>query len=55
MEQTAVEWLIEEIEKLAGIKISRDEDCVIKAKEMEDKQKHSEYLKGWYEGIDLTE
>jgi hypothetical protein len=38
MEQTAVEYAIQEIEKLAGIKISRDEDCVIKAKEMFEQQ-----------------
>ena len=39
MEKTAVEYAIQEIEKLAGIKIARDEDCVIKAKQMEEQQK----------------
>jgi hypothetical protein len=33
--QTAVEWLIEEIEKLTGLQYLDEEDCVIKAKEME--------------------
>jgi hypothetical protein len=35
MKQTAVEYVIQEIEKLAGVKIARDEDIIIKAKEME--------------------
>jgi len=38
MKQTAVEYTIQEIEKLAGIKISRDEDCIQIAKEMEKQQ-----------------
>ena len=38
MEQTAVEYTIQEIEKLAGIKISRDEDCIEKANKMFEQQ-----------------
>ena len=38
MEQTAVEYVIQEIEKLVGIKIARDEDIIVKAKEMEKQQ-----------------
>lgn len=54
MKQTAVEYTIQEIEKLAGIKISRDEDCIKQALEMENEQKHSEYMRGWYDGVDVT-
>jgi hypothetical protein len=35
MKQTAVDWLIEEIEKLTGLQYLHEEDCAIKAKEME--------------------
>jgi hypothetical protein len=38
MKQTAVEYTIQEIEKLAGIKISRDEDCIEKANKMFEQQ-----------------
>jgi hypothetical protein len=36
--KTAVEYTIQEIEKLAGIKISRDEDCIEKANKMFEQQ-----------------
>ena len=35
---TAVEYTIQEIEKLAGIKIARDEDCIEKANKMFEQQ-----------------
>lgn len=38
MEQTAVEYAIQEIEKLVGIKIARDEDVIIKSKEIQKQQ-----------------
>jgi hypothetical protein len=38
MEQTAVEYAIQEIEKLVGIKISRDEDCIKRANEVFEQQ-----------------
>jgi hypothetical protein len=38
MKQSAVEYAIQEIEKLAGIKISRDEDCIKRANEMFEQQ-----------------
>ena len=38
MEQTAVEYVIQEIEKLVGINIARDEDIIVKAKKMEMEQ-----------------
>jgi hypothetical protein len=38
MKQTAVELLVEEINKLTGLSISMDEPCVEQAKEMEKDQ-----------------
>jgi predicted transcriptional regulator len=38
MKQTAVEWLVEEINKLTGLSISMDEPCVEQAKAMEKEQ-----------------
>lgn len=38
MEQTAVEWLLEEIEKNTGLNYLYEEDYVIKAKELEKQQ-----------------
>ena len=38
MKQTAVEYAIQEIEKLVGIKIARDEDIIVKSKEIEKQQ-----------------
>ena len=47
--QTAVEWLIEELQK-------RDMDVLIRdlynqAKEMEKEQNHAEYMRGWKDGL----
>ena len=38
MKQTAVEKLVEEINKLTGLTISMDEPCVIQATQMEKEQ-----------------
>lgn len=38
-QQTAVEFLVQEINKLTGLTISMDEPCVLQAKEMEKRQK----------------
>jgi hypothetical protein len=38
MKQTAVELLVQEINKLTGLSISMDEPCVEQAKEMEKEQ-----------------
>jgi len=38
MKQTAVEFLVEEINKLTGLTIAMDEPCVEQAKEMEKEQ-----------------
>jgi hypothetical protein len=38
MKQTAVELLVQEINKLTGLTIAMDEPCVIQAKEMEKEQ-----------------
>jgi flagellar biosynthesis/type III secretory pathway protein FliH len=49
MKKTAVEYAIQEIEKLAGIKISRDENCIQKANEMFEHQIEDAYLQGFAE------
>ena len=36
--KTAVEWLVEEINKLTGLTIAMDEPCIEQAKEMEKEQ-----------------
>jgi hypothetical protein len=51
MEQTAVEYAIQEIEKLAGIKIARDEDCIEQAKEMEKQQIDDAHFEGFSNGF----
>ncbi len=38
MKQTAVEWLVEEINKLTGLTIQMDEPIIEQAKEMEKEQ-----------------
>jgi hypothetical protein len=38
MKQTAVEWLVQEINKLTGLTIAIDEPCVEQAKEIEKQQ-----------------
>jgi hypothetical protein len=38
MKQTAVKWLVQEINKLTGLTIAMDEPCVVQAKEMEKEQ-----------------
>ena len=49
--QTAVEKLVEEINKLTGLNISMDEPCVEQAKEMEIEEKRLEYMNGWVKGF----
>jgi hypothetical protein len=59
MEQTAVEWLVEQLFKTnnntTDSKKMDSESIIKQAKEMEDEQKHSEYMRGWYEGVNITE
>jgi hypothetical protein len=50
-QQTAVEFL-ESQYKFHG---ELYETAIEQAKEMEDEQKHSEYMRGWYEGVNITE
>lgn len=45
--QTAVEWLIEEIERNTGLNYLYEEDYVIKAKEMEKQQIIDTYQQGF--------
>ena len=58
-EQTAVEF-IEEYLKFKGIIIDDKTTpqvlvgIINQAKEMEKEQKHSEYMRGWYDGVDVT-
>jgi len=46
MKQTAVEWLIEEINKLTGLTIQMDEPIIEQAKEMEKEQIKSAFTQG---------
>ena len=65
MKQTATEWLIDEAMKLVvqymqGTLNEDTLDDVIykigtKAKEMEKKDKHSEYMRGWRDGYSQQE
>jgi hypothetical protein len=53
MKQTAVEWLVENL----PYPLSLNKEGLKKieqAKEMEKEQKHSEYMRGWYDGVDIT-
>jgi hypothetical protein len=38
MKQTAIDWLVDEINKLTGLNICKDEPIIEQAKEMEKKQ-----------------
>ena len=49
MKQTAVEWLAEQM-----MHPSIHNPYIEQAKEMEKEQKHSEYMRGWYNGVDIT-
>ena len=51
MKNSAVEKLVEEINKLTGLNISMDEPCVEQAKEMEIEEKRLEYMNGWVKGF----
>ena len=58
MKQTAVEF-IEDYLKFKGIIIDDKTTpqvlvgIINEAKEMEKEQKHSEYMRGWYNGVDI--
>jgi hypothetical protein len=52
MKQTAVEQLVQEINKLTGLNIAMDEPCVIQAKEVE-KQRHKKFNDFLQEEIEL--
>lgn len=61
MKQTAVEFIVQEINKLTGLNISMDEPCVIQAKEMERQQIMTAFTQGdifgadYYDGVNITE
>ena len=51
MKQTAVEKLVEEINKLTGLTIQMDELCVEQALEMEKEQIKDAYYNGKYNNV----
>ena len=52
--KTAVEWLIDELE-LDMFATDEEMEIIIKAKEMEKKEMHSEYMRGWKDGLTKQE
>ena len=46
MKQTAIEFLIKEIEKLTGLQFAKDEPCFLKAKELEKEQIQEAFYRG---------
>ena len=52
MKQTAVEYLVEEINKLMGLTIAMDEPCVEQAKKMEKEQIESAFTQGELFSVD---
>ena len=53
MKQTAVEWLVNEINAKDWwyLPQSMKEDIIQQAKEMEKEQSHAEYMRGWKDGL----
>jgi len=63
MKQTAVEWLVEQLKEYDFADIKDQENYIIKiqswvlaekieqAKEMEKEENHSEYMRGWKDGL----
>ncbi len=51
---SAVEWLVEQLEKLTGLRYLEEEDCAIKAKEMEKQQIIEAYSDGVMSEFDLS-
>jgi hypothetical protein len=50
--KTAVEWLVEEINKLTGLNIAMDEPCIVKALEEHREQVMSAFMNGDIFGAD---
>ena len=48
--KTAVEWLYQKI-LLTPLDIRSINKCLEQAKEMEKEQNHSEYMRGWKDGL----
>jgi hypothetical protein len=57
MKQTAVEWLLENLnsEPYSEEEFNYNRDCWDKAIEMEKQQSHSEYMRGWKDGLTKQE
>jgi predicted GIY-YIG superfamily endonuclease len=53
MKQTAVEWLLENLnsEPYSEEEFNYNSDCWDKAMAMEKEQMHSEYMRGWKDGL----
>jgi len=52
-EQTAVEWLVEQFNS-EEFRYRDRTNIIQQALEMEKEQKHSEYMRGWYNGVNIT-
>jgi len=52
--KTAVEWLVEEINKLTGLTIQMDEPIIEQAKEMEKEQIKEAHFDGKINGMDIS-
>jgi hypothetical protein len=61
MKQTAVEWLVKEINKLTGLTIQMDEPIIEKAQEIEKQQIMSAFMQGdifgadYFDGLNPTD
>ena len=57
MKETAVEWLEDNLlfEPWAEEHFKHNEECWDKAKEMEKEIMHSEYMRGWKDGLTKQE
>ena len=50
MEKTAIEWLIKELKDME-YDLRLIPNIIKKAKELDKQQKHSEYMRGWKDGL----
>jgi hypothetical protein len=51
MKQTAVEWFEDQVGHNSLMALKEFNEIFEKAKEMEKKQSHSEYMRGWKDGL----
>ena len=55
MKQTAVEWLVEQLQNNVDKTQTELEYYIQQAKEMEKEQSHAEYMRGWKDGLNKQE